>query len=186
MRVQSNISCEAASELMSPFIDSMVSMDEADSLRSHLSDCKSCKRQLQSFISVRNVVAGVDPLPVPEDLQLETRIRLSHARQNNRGDQWQARFDNILKPFAMPAVMGVILTLLGFGILFGGLTAPRQVIASEDGRGCICGRCLSATQHAGSDLATAGRRQPGSRQGTLDSVRTQQGRRDRRNQDYRG
>jgi len=65
MRVQSNISCEAASELMSPFIDSMVSMDEADSLRSHLSDCKSCKRQLQSFISVRNVVAGVDPLPVP-------------------------------------------------------------------------------------------------------------------------
>ena len=135
MRVQSNISCEAASELMSPFIDSMVSMDEADSLRSHLSDCKSCKRQLQAFISVRNVVAGVDPLPVPEDLQLETRIRLSHARQNNRGDQWQARFDNILKPFAMPAVMGVILTLLGFGILFGGLTAPRQVIASEDGRG---------------------------------------------------
>ena len=35
----------------------------------------------------------------------------------------------------MPAVMGVILTLLGFGILLGGLTAPRQVIASEDGQG---------------------------------------------------
>jgi len=133
MRVLSNISCEAALELMSPFIDSMVSVNEADSLRSHLSHCKPCKRQLQSFISLRNVIAGAEEVQVPEDLQLETRIRLSHARLQNRRDRWQARFDNILKPFAMPAVVGVILTLLGFGILLGGLTAPRQVIASEDG-----------------------------------------------------
>jgi hypothetical protein len=135
MRVESNISCEAASELMSPFIDSMVSVGEADSLRSHLSECTPCKRQLQSFISLRNVIAGVEPLPVPEDLQLETRVRLSHARQHNRRDQWQARFDNVLKPFAMPAVMGIILTLLGFGILFGSLAGPRPVITSEDGSG---------------------------------------------------
>jgi hypothetical protein len=135
MRVESNISCEAALELISPFIDSMVTVGAADSLQSHLSNCKSCKRQLQSLISLRNVIAGVEPVPVPEDLQLETRVRLSHARLHNRRDQWQAGFDNIFRPFAMPAVMGVILTLLGFGILFGGLTAPRQIIASEDGQG---------------------------------------------------
>lgn len=133
MRVLLNISCEAALELMSPFIDSMVSLDEANSLRSHLSNCKSCKRQLQSFVSLRNVIAGAEPRPVPEDLQLETRVRLSHARQHNRRDRWQTHFDNILKPFAMPAVMGILLTLLGFGVLLGGLTAPRQVIAYEDG-----------------------------------------------------
>jgi hypothetical protein len=131
MRVQSNILCEAASELMSPFIDSMVSVDEADLLRSHLSNCTPCRRQLQSFISVRNVIAGAEPLPVPEDLQLETRVRLSHARLHNRRDRWQAHFDNILRPFAMPAVMGVMLTLLGFGILLGGLSTPRQMAAEE-------------------------------------------------------
>lgn len=131
MRVLSNISCEAALELMSPFIDSMVSVDESDSLRSHLSNCKSCKRQLQSFVSLRNVIAGAEPRPVPEDLQLETRVRLSHARMYDRRDRWRAHFDNILKPFAMPAVMGIFLTLLGFGILLGGLTAPRQVIAED-------------------------------------------------------
>jgi hypothetical protein len=135
MKVLSNISCDAALELMSPFIDSMVSANEADSLRSHLSECKTCRRQLQSFISLRNVIAGVEPRPVPEDLQLETRVRLSHVRLHNRRDRWQARFDNILKPFAMPAVMGVILTLLGFAMLLGGLATPRQVIAAEDGRG---------------------------------------------------
>ena len=57
------------------------------------------------------------------------------------GDRWQARFDNILKPFAVPAVMGVILTLLGFGILLGGLTAPRHLMA-EDGQGVFDRRDL--------------------------------------------
>lgn len=134
MRVQSNISCEAALELMSPFIDSMVGMDEAESLRSHLAECRSCRRQLQSFISLRNLFAGVEPVPAPEDLQLDTRVKLSHERLNNVRDRWQARFDNILKPFAVPAVMGIALTLLGFGILLGSFTAPRTVIA-EDGQG---------------------------------------------------
>ena len=134
MRVQSNISCEAALELMSPFIDSMVAVEESESLRSHLSECTSCRRQLQSFVSLRNVFASVEPVPVPEDLQLETRVKLSHERLCNIRDRWQARFDNILKPFAMPAVMGIVLTLLGFGILLGGLTSPDGVIL-EDGRG---------------------------------------------------
>jgi hypothetical protein len=130
----SNISCEAALELMSPFIDSMVGVEEAESLRSHLAECTSCRRQLQSFVSLRNLCAGVEPVPVPEDLQLETRVRLSHERLYNIRDRWQARFDNMLKPFAMPAAMGIVVTLLAFGILFGGLTSPRTVIA-ENGHG---------------------------------------------------
>jgi hypothetical protein len=135
MRVQTNnVSCEGALELMSPFIDSMVGTEEAESLRSHLAECTSCRRQLQSFVSLRNLFAGVEPVPVPEDLQLDTRVKLSHERLNNIRDRWQARFDNILKPFAMPAVMGVVLTLLGFGMVFGGLTSPRTVLA-EDGQG---------------------------------------------------
>lgn len=134
MRIKSNIPCELALDLMSPFIDSMVAEEEAESLRSHLFECQPCRRQLQSFISVRNVVAGVEPVPVPNDLQLETRIKLSHARQHKGRDRWQARFDNILKPFAMPAVMGIMLTLLGFGLVFGSLSKPNPVLA-EDGQG---------------------------------------------------
>ncbi|HET9219977.1 MAG TPA: zf-HC2 domain-containing protein [Terriglobia bacterium] len=134
MRVQTTISCEAAHELMSPFIDSMVGVDEANSLRSHLFDCKSCRRQLQSFISLRTVVASAEPSKVPDDLQLETRIRLSHARLPNHRDRWRARFDNILRPFAVPAVMGVALTLLAFGVLLASLTEPNTVVA-DDGHG---------------------------------------------------
>jgi anti-sigma factor RsiW len=131
MKVQS-IACEASLELMSPFIDSMIAAEDSEFLRSHLSVCQSCRRQLQSFISVRNLVAGIEPVPVPEDLQLETRVKLSHERLHNTRERWEAWFNNILKPFAMPAAMGVMVTLLGFGMVLASLSAtPRQLVADE-------------------------------------------------------
>lgn len=126
------IGCDAAVELMSPFIDSMVTPEEAESLRSHLPQCAPCSRQLQAFISLRNLFAGIEPVPVPEDLQLDTRVKLSRERLPNDRDRWQARVDNILKPLAVPAVMGVALSLMGVVILFGGLFAPRVVHAKND------------------------------------------------------
>jgi hypothetical protein len=74
-------------------------------------------------------MAGVEPVAVPEDLQLETRIRLSHERSRNLGAWWQSRIDNVLKPFAVPAVMGVILTLVGFGVLLGSLNQQKAYAA---------------------------------------------------------
>jgi hypothetical protein len=125
------ISCDAALELMSPFVDSAVTVEEAENLRAHVSQCGSCHRQLQSFVSVRNLVGGLEPVPVPEDLQLETRVRLSHERRRNSLDRWQSRYDNVFRPFAVPAFMGIALTLLGFGILLGSLTSPRGVMAED-------------------------------------------------------
>ncbi len=120
-------------ELMSPFIDSMVTPEESERLRSHLPECAPCSRQLQVYISLRNLVAGVEPVPVPADLQLETRVRLSRERLPNDRNRWQARIDNILKPLAVPAVMGVAVSLMAFVILFGSLFAPREVHAKDDG-----------------------------------------------------
>lgn len=126
MKVVSNISCDAALEFISPFIDSMVSAEQAETLRAHLADCARCRRELQSLASLRTLMAGVEPIPVPEDLQLETRIKLSHARSRNVREWWQSRIDNVLKPFAIPAVMGVVVTVIGFGILFGGLMSHAR------------------------------------------------------------
>jgi hypothetical protein len=124
------VGCDAAMELMSPFIDSMVTTEEAEHLRSHVSECAPCARQLQAFISLRTLVAGVEPVPVPEDLQLDTRLRLSRERRPNDRNRWQARVDNILKPLAVPAVMGVALSLMGIVVLFGSLVAPRVAQAN--------------------------------------------------------
>jgi anti-sigma factor (TIGR02949 family) len=126
------VGCDAAMELMSPFIDSMVNAEEAERLRAHVSECSPCARQLQAFISLRNLVARVEPVPVPEDLQLDTRLRLSRERRPNDRNRWQARVDNILKPLAVPAVMGVALSLMGIVVLFGSLVAPREVQATPN------------------------------------------------------
>ena len=122
--------CDVAMELMSPFIDSMVTTEEAERLRSHVADCAPCARQLQAFISLRNLVAQAESVPVPEDLQLDTRLRLSRERRPNDRNRWQARIDNILKPLAVPAVMGVSLSLMGIVVLFGSLVATREVQAN--------------------------------------------------------
>jgi hypothetical protein len=132
MKVLTTISCDAALELMSPFIDSMVPFEEAECLRAHVAECAPCRRQLQSFISLRNVMAGSERIAVPEDLHLETRIRLSHARALN-SNRWKTCVDNVLRPFAIPAVMATVLTVLGFGILLGSL-APSAQAKMEDVR----------------------------------------------------
>ena len=126
MRVLSSISCDAARELMSPFIDSMIPAEEAECLRSHVEECAPCRRQLQSYISLRNLMAGSERVSVPEDLHLETRVQLSHERLRNNRERWQTWMDNLLRPFAMPAAMGVVLTVLGFGILLGSLTPAHS------------------------------------------------------------
>src|SRR5262245_60927333 len=100
------VNCDGAVELMSPFIDSMVSPEEADGLRSHVSQCEPCQRQLQSFISVRNLVTRMEPVRPPADMVLETRVKLSHARSRNWYAWFETQLNNVLKPLAIPALLG--------------------------------------------------------------------------------
>ena len=54
------LSCAGAQRLMSSFIDSMATPDEASRLEAHLQYCDPCGRQLQSFISVRSLLARAE------------------------------------------------------------------------------------------------------------------------------
>jgi hypothetical protein len=63
---------------------------------------------------------------------LDSRIRLSHERTRNDYDRWQNRLNNVLKPLAVPAVMGVTITLFFFGILFGSLVSDPSALAAYD------------------------------------------------------
>ncbi len=117
----SNIKCSQAQELMSPYIDSMAEPDECERLESHLEECPPCQRQLQSYKSLRSMIARIEPVRPPADLVLDTRVRLSHARSGNWYDRVEILFNNVLKPVVMPAVSGIALTVLSFGLLIGSL-----------------------------------------------------------------
>jgi len=114
---------------MSPFIDSMVSAGEAERLQEHVSMCEPCQRQLQSYISIRSLIARIETPPLPEDMVLETRVRLSHARNTNLLVRLENRLGYLLKSMIVPAVLGVCLTMLFFGVLLGSLASTSTVLA---------------------------------------------------------
>jgi hypothetical protein len=123
--------CANAEELLSSYIDSMTSAEEAIRVESHLAHCAGCQRQLQSLTSLRQMLARVEPAAPPEDLVLDTRVKLSQIRSRSSWDWLDSQLNNVLKPLAMPALMGVSLTMLFFGVLFGSLVSNSTVLAQN-------------------------------------------------------
>jgi hypothetical protein len=116
---------------MSPFIDSMITAQEAERVESHVAVCAPCQRQLQSYISMRSLVARIEAPPLPEDMVLVTRVRLSHARNDNFLVRLENRLNNFLKPLVVPVLLGTSLTMLLFGVLLGSLASESTVLAQD-------------------------------------------------------
>jgi hypothetical protein len=127
----STLNCSAAEKLMSPFIDSMVTPQETERLEGHVSHCDPCRRQLQSFISMRSLMARIETPELPEDMVLETRVRLSQARNKNLLVRLENRLNYLFKPMVVPVVLGVSLTMLFFGVLLGSLASNSTVLAQD-------------------------------------------------------
>ena len=127
----SRLECYPVQKLMSPFIDSMVSATEADRVESHVAVCEPCQRQLQSYISMRSLVARVEAPALPEDMVLETRVRLSQVRNDNFMVRLENRLNNAFKPLVVPVVLGTCMTMLLFGVLLGSLASQSTVLAQD-------------------------------------------------------
>jgi len=123
------VECTFVQKLMSPFIDSMVTAQEAEHVESHVSLCESCQRLLQSYISMRSLVARMERPPIPEDMVLETRVRLSQERNRNFLVRLENRLNYVLKPMVVPVLFGVSMTMLLFGVLLGSLASNSTVLA---------------------------------------------------------
>ena len=126
----SSLDCPSAQKLMSAFIDSMVTAAESESLEVHVSRCQACQRQLQSYKSMRSLLSRMERPPLPEDMVLETRVRLSQERNKNFRARFENRLNYVFKPLVIPALFGVSLTMLFFGILLGCL-ADNTVLAES-------------------------------------------------------
>src|ERR1051326_8176759 len=119
--------CSSAQKLMSPFIDSMITAAEAEHLDFHVAMCQPCRRQLQSYKSMRSLLARVEKPVVPDDMVLDTRVRLSQGRNKNFFVRLENRLSCVLKPIVVPAVFGVSLTMLFLGILLGSFASDAKL-----------------------------------------------------------
>jgi hypothetical protein len=126
-----SLDCSSANKLMSPFIDSMVTAAEAEQLELHVESCQACRRQLQSYKSMRRLLAGVEKPGVPDDMVLETRVKLSQERNKNVFVRLENRLAYLLKPVVVPAFFGVSLTMLFFAVLLGSFASNSTVLAQD-------------------------------------------------------
>lgn len=122
--------CESVQLALSAFIDSMATSEECETVESHVAVCEACRRQLQSYVSVRSLLHRAHEPEVPEDLALDVRVRLSRERNPNHWERLETRLANMIKPLAIPAVSGIMLTVLGFGAILGGLLPGSTVMAN--------------------------------------------------------
>jgi len=67
----------------------------------------------------------------PADLVLDSRVKLSQARNKSILTQLEMRLNNVLRPIAIPAIFGVSLTMLCFGVLLGCLASNNTVMAQD-------------------------------------------------------
>ena len=126
-----SLDCSSAQKLMSPFIDSMVSSAETEQLELHVELCQPCRRQLQSYKSMRSLLARIEKPSVPDDMVLETRVRLSRERNKNVLVRLENRLNYVFRPLVVPAFFGVSLTMLFFGILLGSFASDSTVLAQD-------------------------------------------------------
>jgi len=110
-------------------------LDEVDShgVRYHLQACRECELRR---VEVRSMRTGLRHLPVAQaPSMLDTRLRVTasrerarhvrlrdfHARFQDFRRRFQVSFDNLLKPFAVPAAGGILASFLCFGVILGNL-----------------------------------------------------------------
>ena len=127
----STVECNPIQKLMSPFIDSMVTAAEAERVENHVRACEPCQRLLQSYVSMRSLVARIEVPSLPEDMVLETRVLLSHARNKNFLVRFENRLNNVLKPLVVPILLGASLTMILFGGLLGSFASNSTVLAQD-------------------------------------------------------
>ncbi len=68
--------CWKVRELLSPYIDEVLSAEELTSVETHLAACESCRKDLAELQSAVNRIRGMEKLEAPSDFMKELHERL--------------------------------------------------------------------------------------------------------------
>lgn len=132
------MSCQYVQERISPLLDHQVDPEERGTVLAHIECCRACSAHYESMVSVRAALRSVNSPPVPAQLGQKLRVLASHehARQVSRltmkarVEHWRSRmglvFDNIMRPFGLPAASGLVSAVLLFALLAPSLSFARR------------------------------------------------------------
>lgn len=124
--------CKNSSKLLNAYLDDSLSWQEAARVENHLESCPHCAGEYQQLNSLRRLMRSLRRLEPPEYLVLKMKIEAS--KRENRPfilERIISRLDRALRPIAIPAFSGVVLTFLFFVVLWSTFLPGDSLSASE-------------------------------------------------------
>lgn len=115
------MTCREVGRHLAGYLDGAMSAQRHSVVHAHLTDCSSCRADLEAYSRLARVLAGAVPVAPPADLATRIRINASRAQMQPASSRIWARvavfFDNILRPLAVPATGGLLTAAFAFAFL---------------------------------------------------------------------
>ena len=138
-----NVDCNIARESMWDLADGTLPEAATAQVAEHISDCRDCALHQLEAKSLKTGLKALAPRPVPP--MVTTRLRVLASKELRRSESrrdWRSRakeigwrlallVDHLLKPFAVPAMGGLLTSSLCFGMIVGTLQV-RPGLEADD------------------------------------------------------
>ncbi len=128
------LSCDKATELLSPYLDGAVTGTEMRALREHLDACAACTREYTLLRQTQQLLSSAGRPHVPADLGLKLRLAISREAAQTRRPRFEGlrvRLENTLEAFMVPATAGLACAVVIFGLVAAILAIPGQLQANS-------------------------------------------------------
>jgi hypothetical protein len=126
--------CSDAKQHMSSYLDTAATRSEMTALQSHMDSCDRCASYFIGLQRTQEMVGGLGRKQVPSDLALKLRVALSQELANSRRSRWESlriRWENVFNAVMVPATVGLVTTIVMFGMLINFLV-PAPVPGAND------------------------------------------------------
>ena len=115
------MTCREVGRHLAGYLDGAMSARRHAVVHAHLTDCSSCRSDLEAYSRLARVLADAAPVAPPADLATRIRISASRAQGQSASSRLWGRiavfFDNILRPLAVPATGGLLTAAFAFAFL---------------------------------------------------------------------
>ncbi len=109
--------CKKILKMLNEYIDDALEWRDSELIDLHLRNCSGCADHLFKMQSVQRLMRQLGRAEPPRDLDLKMKILASKQAQGAHPFRIFVRFGDFLRPIAIPAASGVVLTFLCFVLL---------------------------------------------------------------------
>lgn len=134
------LTCASAKRLSSIYVDGELGVINRARVTAHLRRCETCASYFDQLSALRSTLRSLPPPSIPARLTAALKILASRERQivnHNNGsvfdyrlERWRFRFDQLMRPMALPVTGGLLSSLILFGTLVMTMGANAPVAAA--------------------------------------------------------